>query len=97
MFGLQDRQFSKFVHEVFGSTIQDLGFELQEENENLLFGRKDDIQLNFRLEVAYHIYLFSIEIKLLGKLGDHATADSYYRQLSVTTIAKYSDQNIKAP
>ena len=95
MFGLQDRQFSQFVHEVFGSTIQDLGFEFQEENENLLFGRKGDIQLIFRLEVAYHIYLFSIEIKLLGKLGEHAAAASYYRQLSVTTIAQYSDPEYK--
>ena len=54
-----------------------------------------DIQLIFRLEVAYHIYLFSIEIKLLGKLGEHAAADSYYRQLSVTTIAHYSDPEYK--
>ena len=95
MFGLQDGQFSKLVHEVFSSTIQNLGFELHEENENLLFARKGDIQLIFRLEVAYHTYLFSLEIKLLGKSGERATSDSYYRHLSVTTIAKYSDPEYK--
>jgi len=95
MFRLQDRQFSKLVHEVFGSTIQNLGFELHEENENLLLARKGDIQLIFRLEVAYHTYLFSLEIKLLGKLGEQATSDSYYRHLSVTAIAKYFDTEYK--
>ena len=95
MFGLQDKKFSRLVHEIFGSTIQKLGFELHEENEKLLFARKGDIQLIFRLEVAYHTYLFSLEIKLLGELGEQATSDSYYRQLSVTTIASYSDPEYK--
>jgi hypothetical protein len=91
MLELQVRQFSELVHEVFSSTLQDLGFDLEEENEYLLFARKGDIRLIFRLEVAYHICLFSIEIALLGKLGERATSDLYYRHLSVTTIAKYSD------
>jgi hypothetical protein len=91
MFELKDRQFIELVHEIFGTTMQELGFEFVEESRKLLYARKGDVQLIFRLEVARHIYLFSLEILLLGNLGERATSKSYYRNLAVTTIAKFSD------
>jgi len=88
-------RYLELVNEVFGSTIQELGFELRQEKEFIYVASKGETQLIFRLEFAYKIYLFSLEIRLLGKLGEQATSDSYYRQLGVGEFRLFADPNAK--
>lgn len=89
VFEYQDGQFIALVHEVFGSTIEDLGFEFHEENIKLLRARRGDIQIVFRLESGYRYRLFSLEIELLGELGERTASQPYYRLAGVSGIAKY--------
>lgn len=91
MFEFQERQFIDLVHEVYGSTMQELGFEFYEEDPQLLYAGKGDIQLIFRLETGFKFRLFSLEIMLLGELGERATSRVDHRSLDVTTIAEFSD------
>jgi hypothetical protein len=93
MLVLKDRQFIELVHEIFGSTMHEMGFEFVEESKKLLYAKKGDIKIIFRLEIAHQISLFSLEIMLLGYLGERASPKPYYRKLAVTTIAKFSDPN----
>lgn len=95
MFEYQNGQFIKLIYEVFNNTIQGLGFKFQEENKKLLYARKGDVQLIFRLETGYKFRLFSLEIRLLGELGERATSKPYYRNLAVSTIAKFTDPDYK--
>ena len=95
IFAYEDGQFIAMVHEVFGPTMQQLGFEFDEENNKLLHARKGEIQLIFRLESGYQYRLFSLEIKLLGELGERATSWPDYRHFGATAIAKLSNPNYK--
>jgi hypothetical protein len=93
-------RFSGLAHEVFDATMQELGYEflenkLQQENSQVLYARKGDIQLIFRLEATYQIYLFSLEMTLIGELSEKATSDARYRTVGVSTIARYSDAQYK--
>jgi hypothetical protein len=97
MTSLSEHQFFLMIKEIFDPVIQNYGFELNEENENLVIATKGDIQIIFRLESAYLTYYFSLEIKLSGELGRKATPDSSYRHLGVAAIAQCLDQNYSRP
>jgi len=97
MFKVNDREFVDLVYEIFGNTMQELGFEFIKEDKKLLYAKKGDIQLIFRLEIIPKVCLFSLEIMLLGELGERATVQTFYRSLDVTTIAKYSDPKYEVP
>lgn len=91
MFEFQERQFINLVREVYGSTMGELGFEFDEEDLQVLYARKGDIQLVFRLETGFKFRLFRLEIMLLGELGERATPRVDHRSLDVSTIAEFSD------
>lgn len=97
MITFAEHQFFLVINEIFGSIIQDYGFEIYEENKNLVIARKGDIDLIFRLETVYLSHYFSLEIKLSGKLGKNATSDPSYRHLGVAAIAKCLDPNYTRP
>jgi len=92
---LQGTHYFELIDEVFKSVTGPQGFEIRKENEKLFIARKGDLELLFRLEVGYQAYYFSLEIRLLGRLGERATTDSHYRHLGVTAIAKCYDPNHK--
>jgi hypothetical protein len=87
--------FLKPIIDVFDSVFRDYGFKIYEENLDLVIAKKGDIELLFRLEATKMFYYFSLEIKLLGGLGEQATSDPSYRHLGVTAIAKCINPNYK--
>lgn len=97
MISLSELQFFSIINEVFGTVIQDYGFEIYEENKNLIIARKGDIDVIFRLESVNLSYYFSLEIRLSGKLGKNATSDPSYRHLGVAAIARCLDPNYTRP
>lgn len=91
-----DIQFLKLIHDVFDSVFTKYGFSIQEEEiwfqpETVVFARKDEIALGFRLGSSRLFWYFSLEMELSGNLGEKATSDSHYRGLGVTAIAQCLD------
>ena len=96
MVTLSKHQFFRTIEEIYESIFRDYGFEMYEENDNLVIARKPDCELVFRLERALYC---SLGIKLSGQLAQKATSDPYYRfrELGVSAIAKCLDPNYKRP
>ena len=93
----KDIPYLEIIKETFGPVFEDFGFELQKEvvwtgmGEYIITARKTDIEMNFYLGVSQLFYYCSVGIRLSGKLGKRATGDPKFRNLGVSTIAKYLD------
>ena len=95
-----DIPFLKLIHDVFDEVFVKYGFIIQEEEkwtqpETAILARKGDIELAFRLWSSLLFWYFSLEISLLGKLGEEATSDLKYRSLGLESIAECLDTNYK--
>ena len=98
----KDVLFLPIIKETFGSIFEEYGFELQDEvvwtgmGEYIITARKTDIDLNFYLGGSQLFYSCSVGISLSGKLGKRATANSKYRKMGISTIAKCLDPEYKS-
>lgn len=97
MISLSEHQFFSLIIDVFDTVIRKYGLEIHEESKNLVVATKGSIELIFRLEPTYLAYYFSLEIRLVGELGERATSNSLYRHLGVAAIARCLDPNYDRP
>ena len=95
MISLSEHQFFWRVNNIFGSILQNYGFEIREEGNKLVVAQRGDIELIFLVEVSYLEYFFSLAIKISGELGRKATTDvdNRNRRLDIITIAHCLNPN----
>ncbi len=93
--------FLSVIQEIFGPVFADYGFALREETlwngagEYVVSAQKGEIALNFYLGTSQLFYYCDVGLELSGKLGAKATADSKYRRIGVSVIARCLDPNYK--
>lgn len=77
--------FQENIPEIFNFVKSDYGFEFEVIDDHMMIARKEDMNLYFIFDRGV---LFSVEIEVIGALGEKATKNPDYRRLGASTMAE---------